>query len=135
MQSYVCFEEYCTDNAKNVRFAFEMLKTERIERGGPVLTAETDVNGDSKSTNERGPSLVGSLGCRAGTGVFLGPQSPGKLGRQPCRFAYLLVRISGWKHRVNSCDAYSIFHFFMQACSMCMIVQHSKLGHFFERER
>jgi hypothetical protein len=27
----------------------------------PLLTVETDVNGDSKSTNERCPSLVGSL--------------------------------------------------------------------------
>jgi len=72
MQSYVCFEEYCTDNAKNVRFAFEMLKTERIERGGPVLTAETDVNGDSKSTNERGSSSVG-WACRASTKKFVLP--------------------------------------------------------------
>jgi hypothetical protein len=30
--------------------------------GGPLLTVETDVNGDSKSTNQRGPSLVGSEG-------------------------------------------------------------------------
>jgi hypothetical protein len=31
-----------------------------------MLTVETELNGDSKSTNERGPSLVGSLGlsCR-----------------------------------------------------------------------
>jgi hypothetical protein len=28
----------------------------------PLLTVEAEVNGDSKSTNERGPSLVGSLG-------------------------------------------------------------------------
>jgi hypothetical protein len=28
--------------------------------GWPLLTNETEVNGDSKSTNERGPSLVGS---------------------------------------------------------------------------
>ncbi len=34
--------------------------------GCAILTVETKVNGDSKSTNERGPSLVGSLGssCR-----------------------------------------------------------------------
>ncbi len=34
--------------------------------GGPLLTVETEVNGGFKSTNERGPSLVGSLGlsCR-----------------------------------------------------------------------
>jgi hypothetical protein len=30
--------------------------------GWPLLTVETDVNGSSKSANERGPSLVGSLG-------------------------------------------------------------------------
>ena len=30
--------------------------------GCAILTVETEVNGDSKSTNERGPSLVGSLG-------------------------------------------------------------------------
>jgi hypothetical protein len=34
--------------------------------GWHLLTVETEVNGDSKSTIERGPSLVGSLGssCR-----------------------------------------------------------------------
>jgi hypothetical protein len=32
----------------------------------PLLTFETEANGDSRSTYERGPSLVGSLGsmCR-----------------------------------------------------------------------
>jgi hypothetical protein len=35
-------------------------------RGVALLTVETEENGDSKSTNERGPSLVDSLGssCR-----------------------------------------------------------------------
>jgi hypothetical protein len=51
-------------------------KTKRKERNGcaglnsggetregwPLLTVETEVNGDSTRTNERGPSLVGSLG-------------------------------------------------------------------------
>jgi hypothetical protein len=34
--------------------------------GWPLLSVETEVNGESKSTNERGPSWVGSLGfsCR-----------------------------------------------------------------------
>ncbi len=34
--------------------------------GWPLLTVETEKNGDSKSTNERGPSMVVSLGlsCR-----------------------------------------------------------------------
>jgi hypothetical protein len=42
-------------------------KLERLERGGPaVLTVKTEVNGDSKSTNECDPSLIGSRGlsCR-----------------------------------------------------------------------
>jgi hypothetical protein len=34
----------------------------RVREGWPLLTVETEVNGESKSTNERGPSLVGSLG-------------------------------------------------------------------------
>ncbi len=33
-----------------------------VGREHRVLTVETEVNGDSKSTNERRPSLVGSLG-------------------------------------------------------------------------
>jgi hypothetical protein len=36
-------------------------KREKRE-GWTLLTVETKVNGDSKSTNERGSSLVGSLG-------------------------------------------------------------------------
>ncbi len=35
---------------------------ENNREGWPLLTVETEVNGDSKSTNERGPSLVGSQG-------------------------------------------------------------------------
>ncbi len=31
-----------------------LLKSEKLERGGLLLTVETDVNRDSKSTNERG---------------------------------------------------------------------------------
>jgi hypothetical protein len=39
---------------------------ERLERGCPPLTVETEANGDSESTYERGPSLVSSFGssCR-----------------------------------------------------------------------
>jgi hypothetical protein len=36
--------------------------TKATREGWPLLTVETEENGDSKSTNERGPSLVGSLG-------------------------------------------------------------------------
>jgi hypothetical protein len=36
--------------------------TRETREGWPLLTVETEVNGDLKSANERGPSLVGSLG-------------------------------------------------------------------------
>ncbi len=40
--------------------------TRETRDGWPLLTVEAEMNGDLKSTNERGPSLVGSLGlcCR-----------------------------------------------------------------------
>ncbi len=41
---------------------------ERLGIGGPV-TVQTEVNGDSKSTNERGPSLL-HWACRADTRDF-----------------------------------------------------------------
>ncbi len=40
--------------------------TRETREGLPLLTVETEINGDSKSTNERGPSLVGSLGLSCG---------------------------------------------------------------------
>jgi hypothetical protein len=55
-------------------FSYRMLHNFRIENvslsnwrydqreGLPLLTVRTEVNGDSKSTNERGPSLVDSFG-------------------------------------------------------------------------
>jgi hypothetical protein len=44
-------------------FSYSFLPSERLERGGPsLLTVETQVNGDSKNTNERSPSLVGLSG-------------------------------------------------------------------------
>ncbi len=43
---------------------------ETIE-GWPLLTVETEVNGDSKRTNVRGPSLVGSLGMLCRYKIFL----------------------------------------------------------------
>jgi hypothetical protein len=43
-----------------------MLGADGLQGGCPLSAVETETNGDSKSTNERGPSLVGSLGssCR-----------------------------------------------------------------------
>jgi hypothetical protein len=46
--------------------------TRETREGWPLLTVETEVNGDLKSTNERGPFWVGSLGllCFVGTRDF-----------------------------------------------------------------
>ncbi len=41
------------------------------EKGGPLLTVETEVNWGLKSTNERGRSLVGSLGLSCWYKMFL----------------------------------------------------------------
>jgi hypothetical protein len=38
--------------------------------GWPLLTVETEANGDLWSTNERGPSLVGSMGSSCGHKSF-----------------------------------------------------------------
>jgi hypothetical protein len=48
------------------QFLIGTLEQRDYREGWPLLTVETEVNGDSKRTNERGPSLVGSLGlsCR-----------------------------------------------------------------------
>ncbi len=42
------------------------VQSKETREGWPLLAVEMEVNRDSKSTNERGPSLVGSLGlsCR-----------------------------------------------------------------------
>jgi hypothetical protein len=91
-----------------------------IRDGWPLLTDETEVKRDSKRTNERGPTLVGSLGlsCRYKTFLFcidcsrrpivqtfffltytisipLSP-SASKLGRQACMLGRLsLICVSG----------------------------------------
>jgi hypothetical protein len=90
-----------------------------LSEGWPLLTVETQMNGDSKSTNKRCPSLVASLGlpCRYKRFLFflgcssrhttiyifsspnimsiiLSP-SPSKLGRNPCWVACLLECVSG----------------------------------------
>jgi hypothetical protein len=43
------------------------LKQKDYREGWPLLAVETEVNGDSKSANERGPFLVGLLAFRAST--------------------------------------------------------------------
>jgi hypothetical protein len=85
------------------------------ERGGLCCPVETEANGDSRSTYERGPSLVGSLGSSCQCKRFLSclgcssqPStkylfsslhtislhlfpSPSKLGRQSCRVTFLFI--------------------------------------------
>ncbi len=43
-----------------------LIGTRETREGWPLLAVETEVNGESENTNERGPSLGGSLGlsCR-----------------------------------------------------------------------
>ncbi len=38
-----------------------MIITRETREGWPLLTVDTEVNGDSKRTNDRGPVSVGSL--------------------------------------------------------------------------
>jgi hypothetical protein len=51
---------FCCSSRPSTKYCFPrpILFPERLERGGPLLAVETEVNGDSKSTNERGPWLV-----------------------------------------------------------------------------
>jgi hypothetical protein len=44
---------------------------DQAKEGWPLLTVETEVNGDSKKTNERGPFLVGLLGLSNRNNEFL----------------------------------------------------------------
>ncbi len=90
--------------------------TREIREGWPLLTVETAVNGDSRSTNEKGPFLVGSLGLLADTrefcfalaalvvqniffltALYFSSYVPiaSKLGRQLCWVACLSVCVSG----------------------------------------
>ncbi len=86
--------------------------------GWLLLSVETEANGDSSSTYERGPSLAVSLGlsCRykrfcPALSALVGPvqnifssqytnslyfsPAPSQLGRQSCRVARLLIGVSG----------------------------------------
>ncbi len=95
------------NSVRNVRHSPNQtfLATRETREGWPLLTVETEVNGDSKSTNEMGSSFVGSfvpvqviffcLACSSRPSVkyyFSSPYtisvllipSPRKLGRQSC---------------------------------------------------
>ncbi len=96
--------------------------TRETREGCPMPTVETEMNGDSKSTNKRGPSLVDSLvqetfvlplpllsaQCKIffsssyTISITLSP-SPRLLGRQPSWVAYLLVCVSGRLEMLRWC--------------------------------
>ncbi len=57
--------------------------------GWPLLTVETAVNGASKSTNEMGPSLVGSLGSSCRHNRFL--YSLGRSSRLSTKYFFLTI--------------------------------------------
>ncbi len=94
--------------------------TRETREGWPLLTIETEVNGDSKRTNERGSFLAGSfgmscrykrflfcLGCPGQPSTkyffltvhyifqFLLSTSPSKRGRQPCWVAGVCASVWG----------------------------------------
>ncbi len=97
----------------SVSCLLQMAVNRKTREWWPLLTNETEVNGDSKSTNERDPSLIGSLAssCRyrrllTCLGCSVTPQyniffsspytisiyvspSPNNLDMQSCRAAYL----------------------------------------------
>jgi hypothetical protein len=50
----------------------ERVRTRETREGWPLLTFETEVNGDSKSTNERGTSLIGLFDMSCRYDIFLG---------------------------------------------------------------
>ncbi len=61
------YRYYDTSNTFSLKLTLKgTVSTKETRERWPQLTVETKVNGDSESTNERGPSLVGSLGmsCR-----------------------------------------------------------------------
>ncbi len=95
----------------------ETVYSRETREGWTLLTVEIEVNGDSKSTNERGPSLAGSSesSCRykrlfypaialvspvqffSSTytiSIYVSPW-PCNLGRQSCRAACLWMYVSG----------------------------------------
>ncbi len=92
-------------------FLFCMIELTRLIREGwPLSTVETVANGDSRSKQQKVPSLVGSLGSSykrffscLGCIVqihcpvfhFVCPPWPNKLGRQSCQVACLVVNVSG----------------------------------------
>ncbi len=96
--------------------------------GSPLLTFESDVNGDSKSTSEKGlPWWVGWAYRGEFCSAFADLVDPGQniffphrtLGRQPCWVACLLVSVSGRKGTVD------LFRLHPSTASECRCVRKS----------
>ncbi len=68
--------------------------TRETRKGWPLLTVETDANGNSRSTNERGPSLVGPLGFSCRYKSFLFCHSYSTRPSTTFSFPYLTLFIS-----------------------------------------
>jgi hypothetical protein len=99
----------------------------------PLLTVETEANGDLWSTNEWGPSLVGFFGSSCQYKRFLScldyfgqpstkyfsalpytillyvSPSPSNLGKQSCRVAILLMCACGCCHRERNIEKELLF--------------------------
>jgi hypothetical protein len=84
------------------------VETRETREGWPLLTVETEVNGDSKEYKWMGSFLVGSLGSSCRYKIFFSspytisihlsssPNKLNKLGRQSCRVANLLSCVFDW---------------------------------------
>ncbi len=55
----LCDENFKKFNSWENKLSENKCETRETREGRPLLTVEAEVNGDSKRTNERGPSLVG----------------------------------------------------------------------------
>ncbi len=104
---------YATDQPKNrfwwarkqAQWRHERVITRDTREGWPLLLLTVKLNGDSKSTNKRVPSLVCSVGlscrykrfwyCPYTISIYFSP-SPSTLGRQTCWVACLLVSLCLW---------------------------------------
>ncbi len=131
------FRKGTVDTKRSIQYWFFWLR--ETKEGWPLLTVETEVNGDSKSTNQRGSSLVVSLGLscqykrflhclgcssQPNTNIFflavqksvhfMCPHRPGKLGSGQAvvlgRLACLLVHMCLWVYSRTSQFQFEIKH-------------------------
>ncbi len=130
-------------------FVYYFVSTRETREGWPLLIVENEANRDYKSTNERGPSLVGSLARRAGTRDFYPAlavlvyrtlsiyvsSSPNNLGRQSCRAAWSLNMCHGSYPPTTSQQAepttntpHPLSYFFIPLCIKHVLAHFSEGG-------